>query len=233
MRTLFIAPRSNLDTNTELTRIVSGTRPEVVNGSIDRAGLTRVIKSEKWDAMHFAGHGGKGVLELADGPLDEADLTSMCADQTRLRFIFINACDSLRVGTALHNELHVPIIAHDSEIGDDAAKRFAETFYRAYQQTSKVRESYDRAIVTLGRLYPDEVNTPVLINGDMATHGEIDDFLAYVTKEIGSMKAQLDSIERDVKEWRKSTQQRLYVPLTVALIMAVLLAPWLYNLFAG
>jgi len=67
----------------------------------------------------------------------------------------------------------------------------------------------------------------------MATHGEIDDCLAYVTKEIGSMKAQLDSIERDVKEWRKSTQQRLYVPLTVALIMAVLLAPWLYNLFAG
>lgn len=233
MHILFVAPRSDLDTSVELARIASGNRPEIVDGAVDRAGLERALKAAQYDVIHFAGHGGSGVLQLSDGLLDEADLTSMVEDQVRLRFIFVNACDSLRVGAALHNELHVPVIAHDTEIGDGAAKRFAETFYRAYKQTEQVKEAFGRALRTLGRLFEDDANAPVLINGDMATHGQLDDCLAYVTREINGMKAQLDSIEGDVHKLREGAQQRYYVPLTVILIFAVLLAPWLYNLLAG
>lgn len=234
MHILFVAPRSNLDTGTELTRVASGNRPEIVSGAVDRAGLERALRAAQYDAIHFAGHGSKGVLELTDGLLDEADLVSMCEDQRHLQFVIVNACNSLALGTALHNELHVPIIAHDAEIGDGAANRFVETFYRAYKQTCKVKEAFERGVRTLERLFPDESTTPVLINGDMATTGQLNDCLDYVGKEIGAMRNQLDDIERSVSELRASkSDARTFVVLVVVLIVTQLVSPMLSHFLFG
>lgn len=234
MHILFVAPRSNLDTGTELTRVASGNRPEIVSGAVDRAGLERAMRAAQYDAIHFAGHGGKGVLELTDGLMDEADLVSMCEDQKQLKFIVINACNSLALGTTLHNALHVPIIAHDAEIGDHAANRFVETFYRAYKQTGRVKEAFERGGRTLERLFPDEATTPVMINGDMATTGQLNDCLDYVGKEIGAMRNQLDDIERNVSELRASRgDARTFFVLAVVIIVAQLASPILSHFLFG
>lgn len=232
MHILFIAPASNLDTATELTSLTRGNLLETVTGAVDRAGLDRALRGAQYDVLHFAGHGGKGVLELTDGLLDEADLVTMCQVQKRLLFIVVNACDSLALAAALHNTLHVPVIAHDDEIGDAAAKRFVETYYRAYQQTNDIGESFKRAMRTIERLFKDESNTPVLINGDMVTDGELNNCMAFVREEIGAMRGQLNTIEADVAELKGKQPRTLWTLLTL-LLLAQLLTPWLNHLFGG
>lgn len=232
MHILFIAPVSNLDTATELTSLVRGNLLEPLTGPVDRAGLERALKAAQYDVLHFAGHGGKGVLGLTDGLLDAADLATMCEVQKRLRFIVVNACDSLALAATLHNTLHVPVIAHDDEISDAAAKRFVETFYRAYKQTVNVSEAFDRAMRTVGRLFNGEANTPVLINGDMVTDSDLSDCMAYVKEEIGAMRGQLNTIEADVAELKGKQPRTLWMLLTL-LLLAQLITPWLNHLFGG
>lgn len=232
MHILFIAPASKLDTATELTSLASGNLLDTVTGAVDRAGLERALKAAQYDALHFAGHGGKGVLQLTDGLLDEADLVTMCQVQKRLKFIVVNACNSLALAATLHNALHVPVIAHDDEIGDAAAKRFVETYYRAYKQTNSIGEAYSRALRTIQRLFGEEVNAPVLINGDMVTDGELNNCMAFVKEEIGAMRGQLNSIEADVQELKGNQPRTLWILLTL-LLLAQLITPWLNHLFGG
>lgn len=232
MHILFIAPASKLDTATELTSLASGNLLDTVTGAVDRAGLERALKAAQYDALHFAGHGGKGVLQLTDGLLDEADLVTMCQVQKRLLFIVVNACDSLALAAALHNSLHVPVIAHDDEIGDAAAKRFVETYYRAYRQTGEIGEAFRRAMRTIERLFGDEATVPVLINGDMVTDSDLSECMTYVKEEIGAMRGQLNSIEADVQELKGNQPRTLWILLTL-LLLAQLITPWLNHLFGG
>ena len=232
MHILFIAPASKLDTSTELASLASGNLLETVTGAVDRAGLERALRAAQYDVLHFAGHGGKAMLELTDGLLDEADLVTMCQVQKRLRFVIVNACNSLSLAANLHNTMHVPVIAHDDEIGDAAAKRFVETFYRAYKQTNTIGESFNRAMRTIQRLFGDEINTPVLINGDMVTDGELNSCMAFVKEEIGAMRGQLNSIEADVQTLKNNQPRTLWILLTL-LLLAQLITPWLNHLFGG
>lgn len=232
MHILFIAPASKLDTTTELTSLVSGNLLDTVTGAVDRAGLERALKAAQYDALHFAGHGGKGVLQLTDGLLDEADLVTMCQVQKRLLFIVVNACNSLALAATLHNALHVPVIAHDDEIGDAAAKRFVESYYRAYKQLADVRGAFDRAMRTIERLFGEAVNVPVLINGDMVTDSDLSECMTYVKEEIGAMRGQLNSIEADVQELKGNQPRTLWILLTL-LLLAQLITPWLNHLFGG
>lgn len=232
MHILFIAPSSKLDTATELTSLVSGNLLDTVTGAVDRAGLERALKAAQYDVLHFAGHGGKGVLQLTDGLLDEADLVTMCQVQKRLLFIVVNACNSLSLAATLHNALHVPVIAHDDEIGDAAAKRFVETYYRAYKQLTDVREAFSRAMRTVGRLFGDEATTPVLINGDMVTDNELNNCMEFVKEELGAMRGQLNTIEADVAELRGKQPRTLWILLTL-LLLAQLITPWLNHAFGG
>lgn len=244
MRILFIAPAAaNLDTTAELMRITSGNMVELVTGAVDRAGVERALRAAPYDAVHISSHGDKGALYLTDGILDTADFVSMVAEQRNLKFVMVSACNSLSLGTALHNALHIPIIAHDSNIQDKAATRFAETFYRAFKQTKgDVHESFERAKATLLRVYPDQTAIPQLINGDMATVAELTDCMQYIREELGQvferMNERLDrqdkrlaTIEATMTELHKPGRERIIVVGFVLLILAQLITPWLNALF--
>ena len=233
MRILFVSFASNLNTYGELARIMNGHTLELVDGLLDRAGLDRALRSAQYDCVHFAGHGAKGVLGLPDGELDAADLASMLEAQTQLRFIIINACNSLSVGTTIHNSSHVPIIAHDAEIKDVAAVRFVETFYRSFRQTDNVKESFERARSTLMRLMSDQVLIPQLINGDMATRHEMDCITSELREVFSGFDSRLVRIEDSVQRLqRNSPRDQIMVVLLAILVLAQFATPWLNNLFA-
>lgn len=232
MRLLFIAPQSTLASGAELSRIASGNTLEVIDGLLDRAGLERALRNAQADAVHFCGHGGKSILELGDGALDKADLVAMLENLATVKFIIINACDSLATGVAIHNALHVPVIAMDAPIEDKAAVRFAETFYRTYRRTGHVGGSFDTARETLLRLFPGQGQVPQLINGDMATSAAMGECMQYVRTEIGAMNVKLDAIGVTVDEL-KSQQSRTLLILLILLLVAQLVTPWLNSLFAG
>ena len=250
MKLLFIAPQGNLNTSAELSRIASGNTVDIVDGLLDRAGLERALRSgNNYDGLHFAGHGGKSVLQLSDGIIDAADFASMLDAQRDIKFAFVNACDSLAVGTAIHNALHVPIVAHDAEIKDTTAIRFAERFYREYRRTRNVGEAFEAARATLIRLFPGEAMIPTLINGDMATRDEIGDCMAYLKSELGGVfehfNERLDTQDIAIAELGRSVRQieRRHTEggnRTVLIIIGLLAAnaflqavtPWLNSVFA-
>ena len=215
-----------------MSRIASGHTVEVVDGLLDRAGLERALRNSDAEAVHFCGHGDKSVLELGDGLLDKGDLVSMLDGLVNIKFVIVNACDSLATGVAIHNALHVPVIAMDAPIEDRAAVRFAETFYRVYKRNGHVGGAFDSARETLLRLYPGQANIPTLINGDMATSAVIGECMQYVRTEIGAMNVKLDSIGDTVDEL-KDQQSKTLLILLILLLVAQLLTPWLNNLLAG
>jgi hypothetical protein len=232
MRLLFIAPQSTLASGAELSRIASGNTLEVIDGLLDRAGLERALRNAQADAVHFCGHGGKSILELGDGALDKADLVAMLENLATVKFIIINACDSLATGVAIHNALHVPVIAMDAPIEDRAAVRFAETFYRTYRRNGHVGGAFDTARATLLRLFPGQGQVPVLINGDMATSAVMGECMQYVRTEIATMNEKLDVIGVTVDSL-KSQQSKTLLILLILLLVAQLMTPWLTHLFAG
>jgi hypothetical protein len=235
MRILFVAPGASLNTGSELARIASGNTMEIVDGAVDRAGLNRALRVAQYDVIHFAGHGDKGVIQLADGLLDDADLASMAQAQTSLLFCVINSCNSLSIATTIHNRLHVPVIAHDAEITDQVAIRSAEVFYRAYEQLGNVGDAFDRMIKMMGRLYPGQATVPILINGDMASQRQLNECMTYVRTELGEMRETLTRVEADVRELRDSDHPQrvtMMLVLLVLLIVAQLMTPWLNAIFA-
>lgn len=241
MRLLFIAPTTNLAHGAELSRVASGMTIEVIDGLLDRAGLGRALREAEADIVHFCGHGGKSVLELGDGLLDKGDLVSMLSGLRAAKVFVINACEAASLGIAIHNALHVPVIAMDAEIDDRAAVRFAESFYRAYRASGSVGGAFDTARDTLLRVHPDQASAPVLINGDMATGAALEECMAYVKTQLGELRAQLAGIEGNVKEMK--TQQPHFtrhmlrfgymaLALLVLLVVAQAATPWLNAVFA-
>lgn len=225
---LFVAPNSNLDTKDEFMRIVSGYTPTPVVGMISRDSLSLGLKSIAADAVHFAGHGGKSVLELSDGLIDASDLLSMLDQQRHAKFVFLNTCNSLSIGTTIHNGLHIPIIAHDAEINDPAAIRFAERYYREYKRTGDVQKSFDAAKETLLRLFPSQAVIPQLINGDMGTREDYDRCMQYLTKELEGVfkhfNERLDNQDAAIAEIRTAVEKQNQAPGKVVVIGLTLLA---------
>jgi hypothetical protein len=235
MKLLFIAPQSNLSSHAELSRIASGNHMEIVDGLLDRAGLERALR-EPADVAHFCGHGGKHLLELSDGLIDSADLVSMLDAQREAKFFFVNACDSLSVATAIHNSLHIPVIAHDKPIDDKAAVRFAERFYREYKRSCDVGRAFEAARETLMRLFPAEANTPVLINGckqdsmDYLTR-ELTSVFEHFNTRLDSQDKRLEAIEDNMRDMtRPQSGTKLIVILIMVLIVLQAATPVLNGL---
>lgn len=217
--------------------LVGGNTVESVTGSIDRAGLARALRSEQYDVIHLVSHGDKGIFELSDGNIDAADLATMVEDQRCVKVVFVSSCNSLSLGTALHNTLHAPVIAMDATILQVAAIRFSETFYRSFKGNN-VQEAFRKAVDTIRHFFSNQSLIPVLINGDMATHGELNDTMTYIKDEmveafghfndrLDRTDVRLDRIETTMKEMHKPSNMRVVVLLLIALVIAQFATPWL------
>ncbi len=228
MRILFIAPAAQLQTQTELVRAAQRQTPTFCDGYVDRAKLEEYLK-QQYDAIHFAGHGGLSILELSDGPLEVSELLGMLQGQQALRFVVITACHSARVGTEIHNALHVPVVMMQADIGDQAAVRFAETFYRNYRATADLGRAVDTGRAALSKAFPGDGDVVTLINGDMATDSELAGCMDFVRGEITALRLQINGIEADVKDM-KAQQPRLTlvsIGLLALLLLAQIATPWL------
>lgn len=236
MKILFVAPDSELKVRDEIMRAADRQTVTFCDGNVDRAKAERFLQ-EPQDALHFAGHGNSSILEWSDGALEVAELIAMLKPQTRLRFVVITACNSARTGAEIHNALHVPVVLCQAPIGDDAAVRFSEVFYRTYRAQGDVAEAVEAGRSMLARLFPAFADTVVLLNGDMATDSDLSACMQFVKTEIGTMRVQMEQIQADVREMKQRGQQPtwfgpVFIVLAALLLVAQLLTPWLTSLFA-
>ena len=132
--------------------------------------------------LHFVGHGGfselrgEGVLVFEDengkgAPLGGPSLAYLLQDHPSLRLAVLNACNGARssrentfAGTAQVLVQHgVPaVIAMQSEVMDETACRFAETFYQALAAGLPVDACVGEVRRTLAAEHNPEWGTPVL-----------------------------------------------------------------------
>lgn len=227
MKILFVAPQANLDTQTELLRAAQQQTATFCDGLVDRQKLEAYLQTP-YEVIHFAGHGDLSILQLSDGALEVAELLGMLQAQTTLRFVVITACNSTRVGTEIHNANHVPVVLMQTAIGDAAAVRFSETFYRAYRAVPDLARAVDAGRAVLTKLYPAFADVVTFVNGDMATTTDLTTHMAYVRSEIQEMRTMIVGIETNMAKLQASQpQQAMTIALLVLLLLAQLATPWL------
>ncbi|MES2304609.1 MAG: CHAT domain-containing protein [Gemmatimonadota bacterium] len=132
-----------------------GKRADVAVDFLDRVTsrqLTDRLAARHYHVLHFMGHGdfdpdrGTGVLLLEDdagqpSPIDGATLGMLLRDVASMRLVFLNACNTARVGSgpgldpfagvasALVMAGVPAVVAMQFPISDNAAIEFASTFY--------------------------------------------------------------------------------------------------------
>ncbi len=119
--------------------------------------------------VHFSGHGsasGGLMLHNAKGtaqvvaPAAVGRLFRVLRD--RVRVVFLNACHSLAQAEAIAQEIDC-VIGMEDEIGDDAARVFASSFYRALGFGRSVQEAFDQGLTALLLENIPEDQTPRLL----------------------------------------------------------------------
>jgi WD40 repeat protein len=146
--------------------------------------LEDALDEGPWHVFHFVGHGGydrgadEGTLAFAGEtgrtqPVGADDISRLLAEHHPLRLVVLNACDTGRgsaadafssTAAALIRREVPAVVAMQFEITDEAAIRFAKTFYEHVAKRRPVDDSVMRARRTLrlaqkGTL---EWGTPVL-----------------------------------------------------------------------
>lgn len=219
----------NLKASDAIVLAASGQKITNCSGEVDRAKAERFLVSEQYDAVHFIGHGDLSILEWSDGMVEESELLGMLRNQRALRYVAITACNSAGVGTAIHNEMHVPVVMCQAPIAEDAAIRYFDAFYRSLRLSDDLAKAHASGRAVLMKTYPAYADVVQLINGDMATDYQLHDCMTYVKTELGEMRAQLSAIEADVKELKGQQPKTVVAGLVLLglLLVAQLVTPWL------
>ena len=140
-------------------------------------------RGEPFHILHFIGHGGfdqaagDGVLQFVDtrgmsNPVRGQFLGAILRDHDSLRLAILNACEGARqsdqdpfsgIAQSLCQQRLPAVVAMQFEISDDAAKTFAEEFYKAVAEGYPVDAAVSEARKALftGR-FGQEWATPVL-----------------------------------------------------------------------
>ena len=87
-------------------------------------------------------------------PWTKANSVAMLKGQHSLRFIVLNACNSIATAVDIHNAMQLPIIAMNAPITDVSAIRFAESLYRNIRSGFDLHGSVEAARAVLARFIP-------------------------------------------------------------------------------
>lgn len=131
--------------------------------------LLQQLNEVRPTVVHFSGHGSasgglmlhnsKGTAQVV-APAAVGRLFRVLRD--RVRVVFLNACHSLAQAEAIAQEIDC-VIGMEDEIGDDAARVFASSFYRALGFGRSVQEAFDQGLTALLLENIPEDQTPRLL----------------------------------------------------------------------
>ena len=131
--------------------------------------LLQALNELRPTIVHFSGHGGAGgelMLHGASGTphlvQPEAVANLFRALRGDIRLVVFNACHSLAQAEAAAQEIEC-VIGMNAEIGDEAARVFAASFYRALGFGRSVQAAFDQGCIALQLADIAEHQTPRLI----------------------------------------------------------------------
>ncbi|HEY65561.1 MAG TPA: CHAT domain-containing protein [Caldilineae bacterium] len=217
-----MAPRlAGIDARPEIAAVASGHEATILDGTVSSWRLEDALRERQYDVVHFIQHGDAGLLQMTDRKVTLEWLLRTFRHQWDLRLIYLNACDSVEIGAALHNSLGCAVVTNKADISEEVATRMACDLYEAMAAGAEVDDAFYEAKAGLRRLYPDQADIPILINGHSIMQREIVDEL------VGRM----DAIERRLQVLEESvgklTSRSLHVTLTdVLLVVLIAVQVW-------
>lgn len=121
------------------------------------------------DVIHFSGHGsaaGEIVLEDDKGnarPVSAKALSNLFRlFKDKIRVVVLNACFSRSQAEAIAE--HIPcVVGMSTSVGDEAAIRFAASFYQAIGYRQSVQMAFDLGCSQIDLEHLEEQDTPVLL----------------------------------------------------------------------
>jgi hypothetical protein len=239
---LVLPEQAGVSSSQELLRMLQQSiQVRVLSGGVDRQKLELALGSDQYDVVHFGQHGGRLLLEYADGALTASELVVLLRKQQHLRFVVLNSCDSIATGVDIHNSLMVPVVAMNTAIEDQAAVRFAEALYREVSAGTGLSLAVEAARAVLARLYPLQASVVQLINGSKATTDDLMAKLQLCSQEMQQIQLQIaeafthfnernDEL-KDAINTLDSQRVRHIQSMTVALLVMLVIAQVLTPLF--
>ena len=205
----------------ELARIASGNQPLILDGLVTSQALETILDGNQFEVVHIIGEGAINLLDLADGPVTTEWLARRLRKQSQLRLVFINACDSVSTGAALHRVLQVAVIANPLPVNDKAAHDFALSLYGSLARGATVNQAYDESCDSLTVLHP-LAPTPLLLNGrameDSQFQTEVLAKLSEVSCNQSAHQIQLDTQKADLNQIRETIHSIMFNRMALYLI---------------
>jgi len=113
-------------------------------GEVTQERITRAIHQKTFDGIHYATHASKNGVVLSNGDVLSKEQVAQIAKLVDAELVYLNACDSAKIGQYLADR-GVPVtVAHTDEVLDADAIRTASHFYtRSAQYDGDYRKAYD------------------------------------------------------------------------------------------
>lgn len=144
------------------------------------------------DIVHFSGHGGGShglVLENEMGQMQLVNSTALArlfkAFKAEVECVVLNACYSEEQAKAIHQHISC-VIGMNQAIGDKAAIKFAEGFYRALGFDKTYKEAFELGCGLIDLQSIPESSTPVikLKKRSPSTQGSRQPIQSHTTKDV-------------------------------------------------
>jgi hypothetical protein len=192
MKILLIAPENHdLRTLPEISSITISHNVRLLIERVTARMLFDLCASERYDVLHFAGHGGPDGILLSDNVLLTADEIATLSRMSGARVIFFNACSTGRLAaySIRHGAAFVFFAVVDLE--DDKAWSKPTAFYRNATDTSDASLLAALAVADAGDSDYGYMVAPSLI-------------IRYIDK-IAEMQAQIDQLSSQFEQMKKET----------------------------
>jgi CHAT domain-containing protein len=140
-------------------------RQQLAVRSVD---LQAALLRHRPEIVHFSGHGEVDGIFLEDetGQIRKVEGSVLArilgVFKKQIRCVVLNACSSQEQAEAIAKDIDC-VIGMSIEIGDQAAARFAASFYQALAFGSSVRTAFDLGCAQIDLEGLDEGSTPQLI----------------------------------------------------------------------
>lgn len=130
---LLVAPASDLpEVRSEVQNLINLDRVRVrvvQRPCTGMAVLDAIDRYGRFDAVHFAAHGGEAGVALDDGLWPGASLVQM-VELAASEIIYLSTCDSVALAKRITQETSADCIATLAEQGDRRAAELATSFWR-------------------------------------------------------------------------------------------------------
>ncbi len=220
MKVLIVAPlQPGIDARPEISAVATGHMVTILDGHVTAWRLEDTLREDQYDVIHFVQHGQAGLLQLSDRKVTLEWLVRILSHQRSLRLVFLNACDSVEIGAAIHNATGCAVVANTGPISDKAALLMATDMYAALDNGAAVERAFAEAQASLRRMYPNEADIPILINGHSMEQAAITE----LSKRMEAVEQQLETLETKVNK----ALMRPYITLTdVLLVILIAMQVW-------